>query len=100
MINISFLQKLPAIKAELVTLLNEFKARTGNDFLHFGSPMLEMLEKKENEHDVMKENQKKVRVSLSFIVLFIICNKSFEFQLYYLKTTVNTCGIEWSENYG
>lgn len=47
--------------------------------------MLEMLENLEEEHEVMKETQRKVRVSLSFIVLFIISNKSFEFQLYYLK---------------
>lgn len=96
----TFLQKLPAIKAELVTLLNEFKARTGNDFLYFGSPLLERMENLKEEHEVMKETQRKVRVSLSFIVLFIICNKSIEFQLYYLKTKVNSCGIGWSENYG
>lgn len=47
--------------------------------------MLEMLENLEEEHEVMKETQRKVRVSLSFIVLFIISNKIFEFQLYYLK---------------
>lgn len=63
----TFLQKLPAIKAELVTLLNEFKARTGNDFLYFGSPLLERMENLKEEHQFMKETQKKNRVSLSFI---------------------------------
>lgn len=54
--------------------------------------MLEMLEHLEEEHEVKKETQRKVRVSQgSFTVLFITFNKSFAFQLYYLQTTVNFC---------
>uniref|UniRef100_A0A1B6I7A0 Protein regulator of cytokinesis 1 n=1 Tax=Homalodisca liturata TaxID=320908 RepID=A0A1B6I7A0_9HEMI len=51
-------KKLPIIKKELISLLEQYKNTTGSDFLYFGQPLLEILEQKEEERKASKENEK------------------------------------------
>ncbi|XP_046680672.1 protein regulator of cytokinesis 1-like isoform X3 [Homalodisca vitripennis] len=51
-------KKLPIIKKELISLLEQYKNTTGSDFLYFGEPLLEILEQKEEERKASKENEK------------------------------------------
>lgn len=49
-----------------MTLLNQYKAEQGIDFLDFGLPLIDALERLEEERVAAKENEKKQRVSKLF----------------------------------